>query len=61
MKEIESPVPLERIQQAILLIRGQRVMLDADLVEWLHPLPGKRKSAFSCVKSGPRVVEDEEK
>ena len=31
MKEIESSVPLERIQQAILLICGQRVMLDADL------------------------------
>ena len=26
-----SIIPVERIQQSILLIRGQRVMLDADL------------------------------
>jgi hypothetical protein len=33
MKGIESPVPLGRIQQGILLIRGKRVMLDADLAD----------------------------
>jgi len=33
MKGIESPVPLEPIRQAILLIRGKRVMLDADLAQ----------------------------
>jgi hypothetical protein len=41
MKGIESPVPLERIQQAILLIRGKRVMLDADLAR-LYGVPTKR-------------------
>jgi hypothetical protein len=40
-KIIESPVPLERIQQAILLIRGKRVMLDADLAE-LYGVSTKR-------------------
>jgi hypothetical protein len=29
----QSPVPVERIEPCILLIRGQRVMLDADLAE----------------------------
>ncbi|MDO8956363.1 MAG: ORF6N domain-containing protein, partial [Deltaproteobacteria bacterium] len=41
MKGIESPVPLERIQQAILLIRGKRVMLDADLAR-LYGVSTKR-------------------
>ena len=41
MKRIESPVPLERIQQGILLIRGKRVMLDADLAE-LYGVSTKR-------------------
>jgi hypothetical protein len=31
MPEARSPVPAERIEQAILLIRGQKVMLDRDL------------------------------
>ena len=29
----ESLVPMERIERAIFLIRGQKVMLDADLAE----------------------------
>ncbi len=29
----QAPVPVERIERAILLIRGQKVMLDADLAE----------------------------
>ena len=41
MKGIESPVPLERIQQAILLIRGKRVMLDANLAK-LYGVSTKR-------------------
>jgi phage regulator Rha-like protein len=41
MKRIESPIPLERIQQGILLIRGKRVMLDADLAE-LYGVSTKR-------------------
>ena len=28
-----SPVPAERIERSILLIRGQKVMLDADLAD----------------------------
>ena len=31
MTELVSPVQAERIEQAVLLIRGQRVMLDRDL------------------------------
>jgi hypothetical protein len=41
MKGIESPVPLERIQQAILMIRGKRLMLDADLAK-LYGVSTKR-------------------
>jgi hypothetical protein len=31
MASKQSPIPVERIQQAILLVRGQKVMLDRDL------------------------------
>ena len=31
MKDKYSIIPMERIERAILLIRGQKVMLDADL------------------------------
>jgi hypothetical protein len=31
MPEVRTSVPVERIERAILLIRGQRVMLDRDL------------------------------
>jgi hypothetical protein len=31
VKESDSLIPAERIEQSILLIRGQKVMLDADL------------------------------
>ena len=27
----QSPIPVEQIERAILLIRGQKIMLDADL------------------------------
>jgi hypothetical protein len=37
----ELPLPAERIEQAILLIRGQKVMLDSDLAE-LYGVPTKR-------------------
>ena len=33
MVKPKSSVPVERIEQAILLIRGQKVMLDRDLAE----------------------------
>ena len=33
MAKQKSLVPIERIEQAILLIRGQKVMLDADLAK----------------------------
>ena len=35
-----SPVPIERIERAILLIRGHKVMLDADLAT-LYEVPTK--------------------
>lgn len=41
MTDKESLVPIERIEGKILLIRGQRVMLDADLAE-LYGVPTKR-------------------
>jgi ORF6N domain-containing protein len=37
----ESVIPIERIERAILLIRGQRVMLDSDLAN-LYGVPTKR-------------------
>ncbi|MBM4091633.1 MAG: ORF6N domain-containing protein [Planctomycetes bacterium] len=37
----ELALPAERIEQAILLIRGQKVMLDSDLAE-LYEVPTKR-------------------
>jgi hypothetical protein len=33
MTSKQSPIPVERIEKTILLIRGQKVMLDADLAE----------------------------
>ena len=33
MTESNLPVPLERIERVILLIRGQKVILDSDLAE----------------------------
>ena len=41
MAEKESLVPAERINRMILLVRGQKVMLDADLAE-LYGVPTKR-------------------
>ena len=38
---MELPVPMEKIQQSILLIRGKRVMLDADLAQ-LYGVSTKR-------------------
>ena len=40
MPEKESVVPIERIERMIVLIRGQKVMLDADLAE-LYGVPTK--------------------
>ena len=40
MSVTESPIPLERIQRAIHLIRGQKVMLDRDLAA-LYGVPTK--------------------
>ena len=33
MKKTEGIVPMEKIENLILVIRGQRVMLDSDLAE----------------------------
>ena len=41
MAKIEPPLPIERIQQSILLIRGKKVMLDADLAQ-LYGVSTKR-------------------
>jgi len=38
---IESPVPVERIQQLIFSIRGKKVMLDSDLAK-LYGVSTKR-------------------
>ena len=40
-KTIGSLIPTERIEQRILVIRGQKVMLDSDLAE-LYGVPTKR-------------------
>jgi len=41
MPTSKSLIPVERIEKAILFIRGQRVMLDADLAE-LYGVTTKR-------------------
>lgn len=41
MSSKQSIIPMERIEQRILLIRGQKVMLDADLAE-LYGVTTKR-------------------
>ena len=41
MKTKESLIPVERVVQTILLIRGQKVMLDADLAR-IYGIPTKR-------------------
>ena len=38
---MELPIPIEQIQQSILLIRGKKVMLDTDLAR-LYGVPTKR-------------------
>ena len=38
---MELPIPIEQIQQSILLIRGKKVMLDADLAR-LYGVPTRR-------------------
>ena len=39
-KDSKLPVPVERIEKTIFLIRGQKVMLDRDLAE-LYEIPTK--------------------
>lgn len=41
VSSVSAPVPVERIQQRIVVLRGQRVILDADLAE-LYGVPTKR-------------------
>jgi len=41
MRDKESIIPIERIEQSILFIRGEKVMLDADLAV-LYGVPTKR-------------------
>ena len=41
MASKELPIPVERIEKAIFLIRGNKVMLDADLAE-LYGVTTKR-------------------
>lgn len=41
MNESTEIIPVERIERSILMIRGQKVMLDADLAE-LYGVPTKR-------------------
>ncbi len=41
MSEKQLIIPVERIEQSILLVRGQKVMLDLDLAE-LYGVPTKR-------------------
>jgi ORF6N domain len=60
-------IPAERIGRAILLIRGQKVLLDRDLAE-LYGVPTKstkrfddtergfpRTSCFSCPRKSSRI------
>jgi hypothetical protein len=52
----ESVIPIERIERAILLIRGQRVMLDSDLAN-LYGVPTKRlNEQESVTEIGSRTI-----
>ena len=42
------PIPIEQIQQSILLIRGKRVMLDSDLAK-LYGVSNKRLKEIGIV------------
>ena len=50
------PVPVERIEQGILLLRGQRVMLDEDLAEIDGVTTERRNEQVRCNKG--RFPED---
>ena len=50
MKENNSIIPLERIERCILLIRGEKVMLDADLAT-LYAVETKR--LIEAIKRNP--------
>jgi hypothetical protein len=41
VRDKESVIPIERIERSILFIRGEKVMLDADLAV-LYGVPTKR-------------------
>ena len=41
MAKRKAAVPLERVEETILYIKGQRVILDADLA-WLYSVTTKR-------------------
>ena len=56
MAKMEPPVPIERIQQTILLIRGKKVMLDADLAK-LYGVTAKRLNE-QVKRNRDRVPED---
>lgn len=43
----KSPVPAERIEQAILLVRGEKVMLDGDLAELYGVTTGNLNKAVT--------------
>ena len=47
MRDPKSSVPAERIEQAILLIRGQKVMLDRDLAELYGVTTGNLNKAVN--------------
>jgi len=47
MKNPKSSVPSERIEQAILLIRGQKVMMDRDLAELYGVTTGNLNKAVN--------------
>lgn len=48
-------VPLERIESRILVIRGHKVILDADLAEF-YDVPASRPNPGITIESGYRLL-----
>jgi len=47
VKQVTTPIPAERIEKAIFLIRGLKVMIDADLATLYGVTTGNLNKAVS--------------
>ncbi len=49
-------IPAERIERRILLIRGQKVMLDADLAHLYGVPTGRLNEQCNVIRDGSRLI-----